>query len=45
LHDARTSDLNTAIMLHGGEAQKSRENFATLSPEQRQALLAFLNSL
>lgn len=45
LHDARTSDLNTAIMLHGGEAQKSRDNFAALSPEQRQALLAFLNSL
>jgi CxxC motif-containing protein (DUF1111 family) len=45
LHDARTSDLTTAIMLHGGEAQKSREKFAALSPEQRQAVLAFLNSL
>ncbi|MGH7597412.1 MAG: di-heme oxidoredictase family protein [bacterium] len=45
LHDARTSDLTTAIMLHGGEAQKSRENFAALAPEQRRALLAFLNSL
>jgi CxxC motif-containing protein (DUF1111 family) len=45
LHDARTSDLATAILLHGGEAQKSRDNFAALSSEQRQALLAFLNSL
>jgi CxxC motif-containing protein (DUF1111 family) len=45
LHDSRTSDLTTAIMLHGGEAQKSREKFAALSPEQRKAVLAFLNSL
>jgi CxxC motif-containing protein (DUF1111 family) len=45
LHDGRTSNLTMAITLHGGEAQKSRENFTALSPEQRQALLAFLNSL
>jgi CxxC motif-containing protein (DUF1111 family) len=45
LHDGRTTDLKTAILLHGGEAQKSREQFAALSASQMQAVLAFLNSL
>lgn len=45
LHDARTSDLTTAIMLHGGEAQISRNKFAALPSDQMQAVLAFLKSL
>ena len=45
LHDGRTSDLKTAILLHGGEAKRSRDQFAALSASQIQALVAFLNSL
>jgi len=45
LHDGRTADLKTAILLHGGEAKNSRDKFAALSSAQMQAVLAFLNSL
>ena len=45
LHDGRTSDLSEAILLHGGEAQASRERFANLNANEKAALLAFLNSL
>jgi CxxC motif-containing protein (DUF1111 family) len=45
LHDGRTSDLTTAIALHGGEARPSRDLFANLSAAQRADLLAFLRSL
>jgi CxxC motif-containing protein (DUF1111 family) len=45
LHDGRTTDLKTAITLHGGEAKNSRDKFAALSSAQVQAVLAFLNSL
>jgi len=45
LHDGRTSDLKTAILLHGGEAQNSRDQFAALSAAQMQSVLAFLNLL
>jgi CxxC motif-containing protein (DUF1111 family) len=45
LHDGRTSDLKTAILLHGGEAKNSRDQFAALSAAHMQAVLAFLNSL
>jgi CxxC motif-containing protein (DUF1111 family) len=45
LHDARTSDLSEAIRLHGGEAQAARDAFTGLSDAEKQALLAFLNSL
>ncbi|MFQ5627157.1 MAG: di-heme oxidoredictase family protein [bacterium] len=45
LHDGRTSNLGEAILLHGGEAQKSRDNFENLSATDRAALLAFLKSL
>ncbi|MDZ7267198.1 MAG: thiol oxidoreductase [candidate division KSB1 bacterium] len=45
LHDGRTASLEAAILLHGGEAQKSRDNFANLSAQERAAVLAFLNSL
>ena len=45
LHDARTSDLSEAILLHGGEAQARRDSFSALSEAERKAILAFLMSL
>jgi CxxC motif-containing protein (DUF1111 family) len=45
LHDGRTSDLNEAILLHGGEAQNARERFTNLSGSEKDALLQFLKSL
>lgn len=45
LHDGRARTLTEAILWHGGEAQKSREAFGKLSASDREALLAFLNSL
>jgi CxxC motif-containing protein (DUF1111 family) len=45
LHDGRARDLTEAILWHGGEAQASRDAFAGLPKPEREALLAFLNSL
>jgi CxxC motif-containing protein (DUF1111 family) len=45
LHDGRARNLTEAIMWHGGEGTKSRDRFAALSTIDRQALLAFLQSL
>jgi CxxC motif-containing protein (DUF1111 family) len=45
LHDGRARDLVEAIMWHGGEAERSRQRFETLSRADREALLAFLKSL
>ena len=45
LHDGRARTLTEAIMWHGGEAQASRNKFASYSREERQALLKFLGSL
>lgn len=45
LHDARTSDLATAVRIHGGEAAPSRDRFLALPPQGRTDLLAFLRSL
>ena len=45
LHDARTTDLVTAIRLHGGEASQVRNLFFNLPAIQRADLLAFLRSL
>jgi CxxC motif-containing protein (DUF1111 family) len=45
LHDGRTSDLSQAILLHGGEAARAREQFANLSAAEKAAVLAFLKSL
>lgn len=45
LHDARTSDLEEAIRLHGGEAQAARDRFIGLTEADRRALIVFLNSL
>jgi CxxC motif-containing protein (DUF1111 family) len=45
LHDGRARTIEEAILWHGGEAEASRSGYSALSPEQRQALLAFLESL
>lgn len=45
LHDGRARTLTEAVMWHDGEAARSRERFLALSTNDRQALLAFLQSL
>ncbi|MEM9590543.1 MAG: di-heme oxidoredictase family protein [Pseudomonadota bacterium] len=45
LHDGRARNLTEAILWHGGEAQNARDVFASLSQEDQQRLLAFVNSL
>ncbi len=45
LHDGRARTLTEAILWHGGEATKSKDQFKKLNKSDRQALLAFLKSL
>lgn len=45
LHDGRARNLLEAILWHGGEAQASRDRVLDFDAAQRDALLAFLNSL
>ncbi|HDS1734620.1 di-heme oxidoredictase family protein [Pseudomonas sp. BP8] len=45
LHDGRARNLLEAVLWHGGEAQRARDQVLTFNAEQRTALLAFLNSL
>jgi CxxC motif-containing protein (DUF1111 family) len=45
LHDGRARSLSEAILWHGGEAQAARDGFAAMSKADRDATLAFLNSL
>lgn len=45
LHDGRARTLTEAIMWHGGEAAPSQVYFSNLSRADRNAVLAFLNSL
>ena len=45
LHDGRARGFSEAILWHGGEAKSSRENFRDATKADRDALMAFLNSL
>lgn len=45
LHDGRARNLTEAILWHGGEGQGARDRFAALNREDRERLLAFVNSL
>jgi CxxC motif-containing protein (DUF1111 family) len=45
LHDGRARNLAEAILWHGGEGEPARDKFAGLSKQDRDALLAFVNSL
>ncbi len=45
LHDGRARSLAEAILWHGGEAERARERFRTLPKADRDAVIAFLESL
>jgi CxxC motif-containing protein (DUF1111 family) len=45
LHDGRARTITEAILWHGGEGSKSRANFEAFTKDERDALLAFLDSL
>lgn len=45
LHDGRARDLMEAILWHGGEAEASRRAVEQMSKTERDALIAFLESL
>ena len=45
LHDGRALTIKEAILMHGGEAETSKDNFIALEDGGEQALLSFLNSL
>jgi len=45
LHDGRARTAEEAILWHGGEGQAARDAYAALAPEDRAALLKFVNSL
>ncbi len=44
LHDGRARTVEQAMLLHGGEAQASRDGFAALAASDRAALLRFVES-
>ena len=45
LHDGRARGVAEAILWHGGEGQDVSETFAALPKSDRDALVAFVNSL
>lgn len=45
LHDMRARNEIEAIMWHGGDAQKAKENFRALSKEERDAIVKFIQSI
>ena len=45
LHDGRARTIEEAILWHGGESEQSRDQFMQLPKDQRDDLLAFLDSL
>jgi CxxC motif-containing protein (DUF1111 family) len=45
LHDGRARTLEEAILWHGGEAAKSKQQFAQLSKDNRAAVIRFLKSI
>lgn len=45
LHDGRARTMEEAILWHGGEAAKARQQFMQLSKADREAVLRFLKSL
>ena len=45
LHDGRARNLVEAIMWHGGEAEASKNLFKQMSKADRDAMIAFINSL
>ncbi|MDO6762813.1 di-heme oxidoredictase family protein [Agarivorans sp. 1_MG-2023] len=45
LHDGRARNVTEAIVWHDGEAEPAKQAFAKLDKTQREALVAFVNSL
>ena len=45
MHDGRATSIEEAILLHGGEAEQSKNNYNQLQETEKQQLLAFLESL
>jgi CxxC motif-containing protein (DUF1111 family) len=45
LHDGRARNASEAILWHGGEAERAKEAYRSMSKSERAALLAFLDSL
>src|SRR5262249_40529371 len=45
LHDGRARGLLEAVLWHGGEATRARERVKRMSAQERNALVAFLQSL
>ena len=45
LHDGRAANIEEAILWHGGEAEKSRNDFMALTATERKQLIKFVNSL
>ncbi|MCM8527540.1 MAG: c-type cytochrome, partial [Lentisphaeraceae bacterium] len=45
LHDGRARNLEEAILWHGGEAEKSKEQYKKLTKENRERLIKFLRTL
>ena len=45
LHDGRARDLSEAILWHGGEGEKAKEAFRTMSASDRASLIKFLQAL
>lgn len=45
LHDGRARNIEEAILWHGGEAEKSRDDFKKLNKADQDALIRFVESL
>ncbi|MBD1558326.1 c-type cytochrome [Vibrio sp. S9_S30] len=45
LHDGRARNVMEAVLWHGGEAKPAQEKVLNMSKNEREALVAFLNSL
>lgn len=45
MHDGRARSIEEAILMHGGEAEASRNNYKQLNSADQQKLISFLESL
>jgi CxxC motif-containing protein (DUF1111 family) len=45
MHDGRAGSIEEAILMHGGEAENSRNYFVQLNEQDKQRLILFLKSL
>jgi CxxC motif-containing protein (DUF1111 family) len=45
MHDGRAKSIEEAILMHGGEATKSKNEFKNLSASNKDAILKFIKSL